>query len=128
MRISDWSSDVCSSDLLTAGVPPPTPAVAFQAPLRPLRSPPRAPGRCLPPHTASGSPAIDADGSDNMEGKGRLADKGAVVTGAAPPGGGDGHGQAAALQYALRGAKLGLVNPSGQRAGRPDAETEEAGA
>src|SRR3546814_10795606 len=56
--------------LLTAGVPPPTPAVAFQAPLsaasiattRPIGRP----GRCLPPHTASGSPAIDADRSDGM--------------------------------------------------------------
>src|SRR3546814_4577927 len=113
--------------LLTAGVPPPTPAVAFQAPLRPLRSPPRAPGRCLPPHTASGSPAIDADGSDNMAGKGRLADKVAVVTGAAPRGEGVGNGKAAALLFAREGAKVVLVNRSAERAGKLAAEIAEEG-
>src|SRR3546814_12510380 len=47
MRISDWSSDVCSSDLQHAGryIPSPRRTVPRQIPPRPARAEPEGPGQ-----------------------------------------------------------------------------------
>ena len=49
---------------------------------------------------------------------GRLKDKVAVVTGAAPRGEGVGNGMATAVMFAREGAKVVLVNRSAERADR----------
>src|SRR3546814_6520486 len=41
MRISDWSSDVCSSDLTPTTSPPAASAASAITPIRPTRPPPK---------------------------------------------------------------------------------------
>src|SRR5262249_62369859 len=56
------------------------------------------------------------DGGGGRARGGGRAGKGAVVTGAAPRGGGVGNGMATAILFAREGAKVVLVNRSAERA------------
>src|SRR4030081_2910540 len=58
---------------------------------------------------------------------GRLKDKVAVVTGAAPRGEGVGNGMATALMFAREGAKVVLVNRSAERADKLAQQIKDEG-
>src|SRR5437763_17176098 len=58
---------------------------------------------------------------------GRLKDKVAVVTGAAPRGEGVGNGMATAILFAREGAKVVLVNRSAERADKRAKQIKEEG-